>query len=111
MLVVAAAGAGMFALTQFSLHREHQVIRRHLLAESALGVLPAEHASVIPYWSRRRQRGWLAPHVPREPYLRAATLLAFRHHQIEVARGERRERYLQDIVGLRAQVERHLRGA
>jgi RsiW-degrading membrane proteinase PrsW (M82 family) len=29
MLIVVAAGAGMFALTQFSLHREHQVIRRH----------------------------------------------------------------------------------
>ena len=111
MLIVAAAGAGMFALTQFSLHREHQVIRRHLLAESALGVLPAEHAAVIPYWSRRRQRGWLAPHVPREPYVRAATLLAFRHHQLEVARGERRERYLQDIAALRAEVIGRLRGA
>ncbi len=111
MLIVVAAGAGMFALTQFSLHREHQVIRRHLLAESALGVLPAEHASIIPYWSRRRRRGWLAPHVPHEPYVRAATLLAFRHHQLEVARGERRERYLQDIAALRTEVIGRLRGA
>ena len=111
MLIVAAAGAGMFGLTQLSLHREHQAIRRHLLAESALGVIPQEHASIIPYWSRRRRIGWLAPNVPHEPYVRAATLLAFRHHQLEVARGERRERYLQDIAELRAEVARHLRGA
>ena len=111
MLIVVAAGAGMFALTQFSLYREHQVIRRHLLAESALGVLPAEHAAIIPYWSRRRRTGWLAPQVLREPYVRAATLLAFRHHQLEVARGERRERYLQDIAALRAEVVGRLRGA
>lgn len=111
IVVVMAASATMFGLTQLSLRREHDVIRRYLLAESALGVLPAEHASIIPYWSRRRRRGWLAPQVPHEPYVRAATLLAFRHHQLEVARGERRERYLEDIVALRAEVTRHLRGA
>ncbi|MBU3728168.1 MAG: PrsW family intramembrane metalloprotease [Phycisphaerales bacterium] len=109
--VVIAASATMFGLTQLSLHREHAVIRRHLLAESSLGVLPPEHASIIPFWSRRRRTGWLEPHVPQEPYVRAATLLAFRHHQLEVARGERRERYLQDIAALRAEVTRHLRGA
>jgi RsiW-degrading membrane proteinase PrsW (M82 family) len=111
IIIVIGASATMFGLTQLSLRREHAVIRRHLLAEASLGVLPAEHAAIIPYWSRRRRRGWLELHVPHEPYVRAATLLAFRHHQLEVARGERRERYLQDIAALRAEVTRHLRGA
>lgn len=106
--VVGVAAAAMFGLTQFSLHREHRVIRRHLAAEAGRGTLPLEHAAIIPYWSRRRRRGWLPSRVPHEPYVRAATLLAFRHHQLEVAGGERRERYLQEIVRLRTEVKRML---
>jgi protease PrsW len=107
---VAVMAMLMFALTQLSLAREHAVIRRFLAEEAQRGVLPAEHARVIPYWSRRRRRGWLPPEVPKEPYLRAATLLAFRHHQLEISRGERRQRYLQDIESLRAEVGRLLEG-
>lgn len=108
-LIVAGAAALMFGLTQWSLFREHHMIRRHLLAESQRGVLPPEHASIIPYWSKRRRREWLPARVPHERYIRAATLLAFRHHQLEVARGERRERYLQEIAALRIEVARLLR--
>jgi RsiW-degrading membrane proteinase PrsW (M82 family) len=110
MLIVAAAAAGMFGLTQWSLFREHRVIRKYLLEEAARGVLPVEHASIVPFWSRRSRRGWLPPHVPQQAYIRAATLLAFRHHQLEVARGERRERYLAEIAALRANVQRMLHG-
>lgn len=109
MAIVALAAVAMFLLTQFSLWREHRVIRRFLLAEAALGVLPATHAAIIPFWLRRRKRDWLPRHVAHEAYLRATTLLAFRHHQLEVARGERRERYAADIGRLRREV-RHLLG-
>lgn len=108
-LIVAAAAAIMFGLTQWSLYREHHMLRRHLLSESERGVLPPVHASIIPYWSKRRRREWLPPGVPHEAYVRAATLLAFRHHQLEVARGERRERYMRDIAQLRDQIRRFLR--
>lgn len=104
MLIVIAAAVGMFGLTQFSLHREHRMIERHLRAEAERGVLPAEHAAIIPFWSRRRQRGWLPAHVPQERYLRTATRLALRHHQLEIARGERRERYIEDIALLRREL-------
>lgn len=110
ILIVLVAGAGMFAMTQWSLLREHRMIRRHLIAESERGVLPVEHASIVPFWSRRRLHGWLPPHVPKDRYIRAATLLAFRHHQLEIARGERRDRYLADIARLRREVEYLLRG-
>ncbi|MFZ9914502.1 MAG: PrsW family intramembrane metalloprotease [Phycisphaerales bacterium] len=111
ILIVLAAAAGMFGLTQWSLAREHRTMRRHLLDESVRGTLPTEHARIIPYWSRRKRRGWLPAHVPHEAYVRAATLLAFRLNQLEVARGERREQYLADIAGLRAEVRGMLDGS
>jgi protease PrsW len=110
MALVAGTSVLMFALTQLSLKREHDVIRRFLHAEAARGVLPAAHAEIIPYWTRRRAPGWLAEHVPKEAYLRAATLLAFRHHQLEIAAGERQRRYEADIHKLRAEVRRLLHG-
>jgi RsiW-degrading membrane proteinase PrsW (M82 family) len=104
MLLVAAASVLMFVLTQISLGREHAVIRAHLLREAGLGILPAAHAEIIPYWTRRSRKGWLPPHVPRDRYIRAATLLAFRHHQREIARGERAVRYAADIERYRGEV-------
>src|SRR5690606_1681226 len=62
------------------------------------------HAQIIPYWLRRRKKGWLDPRVPREAYIRTATLLAFRQHQLEIARGARRDQYLQDIARFRQQL-------
>lgn len=104
MLLVAGASVMMFVLTQVSLGREHDVIRLHLLHESGRGTLPAAHADIIPFWNRRSREGWLPPHVPKERYVRAATLLAFRHHQSEIASGERASRYAADIDRYRREV-------
>lgn len=108
MLMVVGLSAMMFALTQLSLKREHDVIRRFLLKEAEHGVLPYEHARVIPYWTKRRKKGWIAPGIPKADYIRAATLLAFRHHQLEIANGERRQQYLDDIARYRQEVQRFL---
>ncbi len=105
---VVAVALLMFALTQSALNAEHRVMRHYLLEEARRGVLPLEHAEIIPYWSRRRRAGWLAPSAHREAYIKAATLLAFRHHQLEQAQGARRERYLEDIATLRQQVRAHV---
>ena len=104
ILIVIAASAAMFGLTQYSLYLEHNMIRRHLRAEAEQGVLPAEHAEIIPFWLRRGRRDWLPARVPHDRYIRAATKLALRSHQLEIARGERRERYLADIALLRREV-------
>lgn len=111
LVILLAACVTMFGLTQFSLHREHKMIQRFLADEAAQGVIPAEHAAIIPYWLKRRKSGWLPTGIPKERYIRAATLLAFRQHQLEVARGERRERYLAEIAGLRSEVASLLRHA
>ena len=58
--------------------------------------------------------GWLAPGIPRGDYIRgdynrgdyikASTLLACRHHQLEIANGERGPQYLEGIARYRQQV-------
>lgn len=104
MGLVVCVSVMMFALTQHSLNAEHKIIKRFLLEEASRGVLPREHAEIIPYWLKRRKSDWLSSKIPKEPYVKAATLLAFRHHQLEIARGERKKRYLEDIARLRKTV-------
>jgi RsiW-degrading membrane proteinase PrsW (M82 family) len=102
--LVIGASILMFVLTQASLKREHDAIRRFLHKEAERGTLPDEHADIIPYWLKRRRSGWLDPNIPKDEYIRAATLLAFRQHQLEIAEGERRERYRQEIEKFRKEI-------
>lgn len=94
----------MFALTQISLKREHDTIKRFLILEAQRGTMPAEHAEIIPYWLKRRKSGWLPGAVDKEAYIEAATLLAFRQHQLEHAEGSRRERILREIEEYRSAI-------
>ncbi len=103
-LVVLLAAALLFGLTQWSLKREHDVIRRQLHAEASRGTLPDAHAEIIPYWLERRKPGWLPDGVDRDAYVEAATLLAFRLHQLEIAPDDRREEYLADVEQYRQKV-------
>ncbi|MFB6264047.1 MAG: PrsW family intramembrane metalloprotease [Bradymonadaceae bacterium] len=104
MAMVVVLGVLMFAITQFSLHREHTVIEQFLRQEAEMGILPAEHAEIIPYWTKRRRDDWLPEDVSREEYVRAATLLAFRHHQRQLAGGERADQYRREIRQYRNRV-------
>lgn len=106
--LVGGAALMMFVLTQLSLHSEHKFIRKYLMEEARRGVLPIAHAEVIPYWLRRRRSGWLPAHIDQGAYIKAATLLAFRHWQLEVADGERRHQYMEDITRYRTQVQQLL---
>lgn len=90
--------AVMFMLTQVSLDAEHSVIKHHLAHEAKLGTIPAAHVEVIPYWFRRRRSGWLEPHIDKKAYIKATTLLAFRHNQLEIAHGSKRDAYMEDIA-------------
>lgn len=109
-MVIVASGV-LFGLTQWSLKREHDVIRDYLHQEAQRGTLPAEHADIIPYWRRRRKKDWLASHVDRDAYIEAATLLAFRQHQLAIAQGERRDEYLKEIEKYRHQIRDLLAGS
>lgn len=102
--LVVLGGAILFGLTQYSLKREHDVIRKYLLEEADRGTLPAEHAEIIPYWTKRRRNDWLAPEIPKEPYVEAATRLAFRHHQRELAPEHEHDDYADDIKNFRTRI-------
>lgn len=111
VLIIIFVSLVLFILTQMSLHAEHKFITHYLEEEAKRGVIPMEHATIIPYWLKRRKKDWLPPHVDKGEYIKAATLLAFRHHQLEIAQGERRERYLEEIALYRQRVNQLLRGA
>ena len=107
--LVVVASLVMFGLTQFSLDREHKLIRKYLAAEAELGTLPVEHAAIIPYWLRRRRGGWLPSQVPRAEYVKFATLLAFRQHQLSTARGSgRKDELVKDIAEYRQRLRQML---
>jgi hypothetical protein len=106
--LVALASFVMFGITQYSLKREHDMIKEFLAAEAEAGVIPSAHVEIIPYWLKRRKSDWLKPHVPRADYVEAATLLAFRRHQLEHAEGNRRARIEDDIQNYRRQIREML---
>ncbi len=103
-VVIALLGVFMFGLTQVSLFLEHRIIKRFLAHEAKSGVLPEEHAAIIPYWLKRTRKGWLDKHIDRERYIRAATLLAFKLHQSRHASGTTHEALLADIAKYREEV-------
>lgn len=102
--LVAVASVVLFALTQYSLKREHDVIREFLHREAERGLIPDEHADIIPYWTKRRRDDWLHDRIDREAYVEAATLLAFRLHQLDLADESRRDAYVDDIEHYRNRV-------
>ena len=108
VLVVVAMAAVMFALTQWSLWREHKIIARYLCDEARQGTLPRQHAEIIPYWRKRRKKNWLPSRVPRKDYVEAATLLAFRRYQQDTAAPRYRDRYEEDVRKYRAAVGRYM---
>ena len=103
--LVLLASAVLFALTQWSLNREHKLIQRHLRQEADRGLLPPNHAEIIPYWLKRRKDDWLPEYVDKNSYVESATLLAFRLHQREIADGARRDSYNQEIERFREDIE------
>lgn len=102
--LVAVASLVLFGLTQYSLKREHDVIRKFLHREAERGLLPDAHADIIPYWTKRRRDDWLDDRVDREAYVEAATLLAFRRHQLEISDDERRDEYIEEIEHYRDRI-------
>ncbi len=106
-LVLIPLGAlALLALTQLALYREHLTIERELRDEP--GLIPATHASILPFVTRRRGSAWWrgAPEHRRR-YVRAATTLAFRKHQLKRAGGDLPQ-LRRDVERLRAEIRRLL---
>ena len=98
----------MFGITQMSLWREHKIIEKYLAEEAERGVLPGAHAAVIPYWRKRRRGDWLSSAIPRNAYLKAATMLAFRRYQLETSAPAYAQKYSQEVDRYRREVQKYL---
>lgn len=109
IVLVVLMSAMMFVITQLSLYREHKIIEKYLADEARRGVLPREHAAVIPYWRKRRKGNWLSPGIPRDAYIQAATMLAFRRYQLETSAERHNRKYQEDVNRYRGEVQGYLR--
>lgn len=81
MMILPAEAALIFLVFQVTLLVERRDIQAELEAEAREGTLPEAHARPIASITGRRFGRWLPPGVPRAPYVRAATTLAFRRRQ------------------------------
>lgn len=102
--LVVLASLLLFGITQWSLQREHERIRRYLRKEANRGLIPEPHVDIIPYWSRRRRDDWVPDNVDRQVYVEAATLLAFRLHQRELGGGWPGHKYNEEIERYRRRI-------
>lgn len=90
-------------LTQLSVRHEHQILHVELSDEVETGLIPEDHAEIIPFVRKRWRRNWLDPSVNRRKYLRAATLLAFRKHQARMTEADH-TKLDSEIARLREQI-------
>ncbi len=107
ILIVFGGALVMFMLTQFSLWREHKLIERVLKLEAKMGTLPDVHASIIPFWLKRRKSDWLDPKINKKRYVRLATKLAFRKHKYEVFRNndKKKKKLIDEMDRIREEIQ------
>ena len=94
----------IMVLIQVSLHFEQRMLKKELLEESRLGVIPESHLGYIPFSGRRKMSGWLPPFVNRGEYVRAATRLAFRKSQLPFCPVGQQEEFTAEIAQLRTRI-------
>ncbi len=106
--LVPIAALTLFALTMISLGREHRMLAAELREEATVGIIPMEHANILPFHRKRWKAGWLDPRINKKRYIEAATLLAFRKWQSKLP-GGRRYDVANELVNLRKEVAYLLR--
>jgi len=82
-----------------SVMSEKKMILDELTPETALGIIPNEHLFILCSTIRNR-RGWVEENI-REPYIKAATTLAFRKKQLKSSKGRSKEYYESEVNNYR----------
>ncbi len=108
ILLVITEFALLFGVFQLSLLLESRMIRRELGREVARGLIPAEHVRHIASYFGRFGRSWLPRGVDKGRYIRAATTLAFRRAERNMAPAGGKQFYQGEIERLRAEVSKTL---
>lgn len=99
----------LFVLFQLALLDERRIIRRELREEVDLGILPAPHLGFLAAYARRARPGWLPAGMDGRLYVRRATALAFRKHQLQV--NSEPGYYADEVTRLRRELVQQLEAA
>ena len=99
----------LFILFQLALLDERRIIRRELQEEVELGVIPTAHLGFLAAYARRARPAWLPPEVDGRLYVRRATALAFRKHQLLV--NSEPGYYADEVTRLRRELVQQLNSA
>ncbi|MEE2750339.1 MAG: PrsW family intramembrane metalloprotease [Myxococcota bacterium] len=73
---------GLLLTLQACLWGEHKLLKHELQEEASRGSIPPSHVTPLCSWWARHRGNWLAESIPREQYIKTATRLAFRLHQL-----------------------------
>jgi protease PrsW len=94
----------IFVVFQFGVYQDGKIILKELTEESNNGVIPREHLKYIPYTSRRYRRGWLPLGINQKDYVKTATTLALRKHQLRTLKSGAQISYLREVENLRNKI-------
>ncbi len=92
----------LFAIFQLCLLDEKRILERELQEEVDLGVIPPKHLEFLGAYRRRSLPGWLPEEMDHRAYVRAATTLAFRKHQLRNTASP--DFYAVEVTRLRQQI-------
>jgi protease PrsW len=92
----------LFGLFQLCLLDEKGILQRELQEEVDLGVIPPKHLEFLGAYRRRSLPGWLPAAMDHREYVRAATTLAFRKHQLRHTAAP--DFYAVEVTRLRQQI-------
>ncbi len=98
--------AVLFLIFNLSLLDEKRIIQRELQEEVDLGVLPPAHLEYLGAYRRRIRPGWLPEGLDGHLYIRRATTLAFRKHQLK--ENPEPGHYADEITRLRREIVQQL---
>ncbi len=94
----------IFTTFQFGVYHDGKVIFKELSEESNYGIIPKEHLKYLPYSSKRYKHGWLQGKINQKEYVKTATKLALRKHQVRTIKSSARAAYLREIEMLRNKI-------
>jgi hypothetical protein len=94
----------VFFIFQLSLGAERRMLIRELTEEAERGLLPAAHIDPLCSYFGRNSTRFLANGGPEDAYIKTATTLAMRKHQVRRCPPNKREAYSHDVERLRREL-------
>lgn len=94
----------VFFIFQLSLAAERRTLIRELTEEAERGLLPAAHVGPLCSYFGRNSTRFLAKGGPEDAYIKTATTLAMRKHQVRRCPANKSEAYRHDVERLRREL-------